>query len=54
MPKRRLEMQPDHRPDTTPLDRELLAIATIYQGHVVDIDHRFFRIGTLLADQCGA
>jgi hypothetical protein len=41
------------RPDTTPFDRELLAIAAIYQGHVVDIDHRFSVMGRFLADQRG-
>ena len=36
-------IEPDQRPDTTPFDRELLAIAAIDQGYVVDIDHRFFQ-----------
>ena len=35
-------VEPEQRPDPTPFDRELLAIATIDQGDVVDIDQRFF------------
>jgi hypothetical protein len=35
-------IEPDQRPDPSPFDRELLAIATIYQRHLVDIDHGFF------------
>jgi hypothetical protein len=34
-------IEPDQRPDTAPFHRELLAIATIYQRHLVDIDHGF-------------
>ena len=34
------------RSDAAPFDREMLAIAAIYQRHVVDIDHGFFRFST--------
>src|SRR4030095_8586964 len=35
-------IEPDQWADAAPFDRELLAIATVYERHVVDIDDSFF------------
>ena len=35
-------IEPDQRADAAPFDRELLAIATIHERHVVDINDSFF------------
>jgi hypothetical protein len=35
-------IEPDQRADAAPFDRELLAIATIHERHVIDIDDSFF------------